>query len=380
MFLVRYSIFLLSPRKDLAVKMPYERASKTISFLSALLLLTAIAAAQAIPPALHPLLLPVPASAPTGGAMRPPTPMTPTTQPSPGPAFYYPAGAGTQPARAAETMPASRPGNMAASAPGAFLSPEARQAQRLYNDGLVTLGAGDLIGARARLSAALSSGNLPSELDTPCRTHLMEITQKVVFSPEVYPGDQDSYYYVLKSGDMLVKVVKREQLFVNEQAIQRINNIPDVRKLRAGQRIKLVKGPFDAIVTKHSYTLDLYHSGMFVKSYRIGLGLAGKTPVGKFKVKSGGRVPQAPWTSPQGGKVVYFGQPGYPLGRSGFWIGLEAADEATPNLPGFGVHGTNEPDSIGRDASSGCIRLLDDDIEELFGLLYDGLSKVEVRP
>jgi hypothetical protein len=271
-------------------------------------------------------------------------------------------------------LPSSQPASNPA------LSPEARLAQQQYNSGLAALNAGDLLGARAHLSTALASGALPAELTTPCRNRLTEIAQKVVFGPEVYPGDADAYYYTLKNGDVLVKVVKNEKLFVNDTAIQRINGIANVKKLRAGQRIKLVRGPFDAIVTKHTYTLDLYHAGMFIKSYRIGLGLAGKTPVGKFMVKPGGRVPQAPWTSPVGGKMIYFGQPGYPLGRSGDWIGLEAAEVGTPDLPGFGIHGTNEPESIGHDASSGCIRLSDEDIEELFGLMYDGMSKVEIRP
>jgi hypothetical protein len=283
----------------------------------------------------------------------------------------------SQPAsRPTGTMPTSAP----ASAPAAPISAEAKAAQKLYEQGLALLNSGDLLGARVKLSAALSSGVLPAELQSPCRLKLTEIAQKIVFSPQVFPGDQDSYTYTIKRGDVLVNIVKREKLCIGEQIIQRINGIADVRKIRTGQQIKLIRGPFDAIVTKHSYLLDLYHQGMFVKSYRIGLGLDGKTPVGHWMVKPGGRVPQAPWTSPVGGKIVYFGQEGYPLGRNGYWIGLVAADAGTQDLPGFGIHGTNQPDSIGRDASSGCIRLLDEDIEELFGLLYDGMSKVEVRP
>ena len=313
---------------------------------------------------------------PGSPASRPTSQPGPVFSPASAPVQTRVPGATMQP----QSMPGSRPASQPASMPmGMSLSPEARQAQRLYNEGLTALNSGDLIGARARLSSALSSGALPAELNTPCRNRLTEITQRVVFGPEVYPGDADAYYYTLKSGDVLVKVVKSEKLYVNDQAIQKINGIVNPTRIRAGQRIKLVRGPFDAIVTKGTYTLDLYHNGMFVKTYPIGLGQDGKTPVGKFMVKPGGRVPQAPWTS-QVGKVIYFGQPGYPLGTKGFWIGLQSAEVGTQDLPGFGMHGTNEPDSIGRDASSGCIRLLDEDIDELFGLMYDGMSKVEVRP
>jgi lipoprotein-anchoring transpeptidase ErfK/SrfK len=62
------------------------------------------------------------------------------------------------------------------------------------------------------------------------------------------------------------------------------------------------------------------------------------------------------------------------------WIALQGTDKRTEMLSGFGIHGTDDPDSIGRDASLGCIRLADEDIAELFALLCDGKSKVLVRP
>jgi len=39
------------------------------------------------------------------------------------------------------------------------------------------------------------------------------------------------------------------------------------------------------------------------------------------------------------------------------------------NVPGYGIHGTWEPDTIGRQSSAGCIRLLNDDVAELFVML-----------
>ena len=51
-----------------------------------------------------------------------------------------------------------------------------------------------------------------------------------------------------------------------------------------------------------------------------------------------------------------------PLGPR--WIGL--------NIPGFGIHGTNHPDSIGKNASHGCIRLRNRDIQDLFARVKVG--------
>jgi lipoprotein-anchoring transpeptidase ErfK/SrfK len=33
---------------------------------------------------------------------------------------------------------------------------------------------------------------------------------------------------------------------------------------------------------------------------------------------------------------------------------------------GYGIHGTSEPETIGKPSSNGCIRLLNEDAEELF--------------
>lgn len=46
------------------------------------------------------------------------------------------------------------------------------------------------------------------------------------------------------------------------------------------------------------------------------------------------------------------------------WLGL--------NLPGYGIHGTNQPNSIGHAVSAGCIRMYNADIEQLFPLLSIG--------
>lgn len=43
------------------------------------------------------------------------------------------------------------------------------------------------------------------------------------------------------------------------------------------------------------------------------------------------------------------------------WIGL--------NQKGYGIHGTNEPKSIGNAASHGCIRLRNHDVEQLFEMV-----------
>ena len=61
------------------------------------------------------------------------------------------------------------------------------------------------------------------------------------------------------------------------------------------------------------------------------------------------------------GRTVPAG-PANPLGTR--WIGLSAK--------GYGIHGTNAPSSIGKNASHGCIRLRNRDVEQLFKIVNVG--------
>jgi hypothetical protein len=48
------------------------------------------------------------------------------------------------------------------------------------------------------------------------------------------------------------------------------------------------------------------------------------------------------------------------------------------SLKGYGIHGTNVPNSIGKAASHGCFRMRKEDVEELYGLMQVG-DAVAVR-
>jgi lipoprotein-anchoring transpeptidase ErfK/SrfK len=61
------------------------------------------------------------------------------------------------------------------------------------------------------------------------------------------------------------------------------------------------------------------------------------------------------------GKIVPPGKCN-PLGTR--WLGL--------SRKGYGIHGTNRPDSIGRNASHGCIRMRNREVEELFKIVAVG--------
>lgn len=98
--------------------------------------------------------------------------------------------------------------------------------------------------------------------------------------------------------------------------------------------------------------LVLTEDGRAVKVYEVAVGAAATpSPVGAYVVAN--RIVAPTYYAP--GNVIGPG-PDNPLGTR--WIGL--------SLRGFGIHGTNEPRSIGRRASHGCIRMHQRDVEELF--------------
>lgn len=100
-------------------------------------------------------------------------------------------------------------------------------------------------------------------------------------------------------------------------------------------------------------TLQLYLNGNVQKTYPVAVGSPSTpTPIGNFTIIN---------------KAV---NPGGPYGTR--WLGL-----STPHI---GIHGTNDPSSIGKAVSKGCIRMYNKDIEEIFPLISVGTAvSVEQR-
>jgi L,D-transpeptidase ErfK/SrfK len=87
------------------------------------------------------------------------------------------------------------------------------------------------------------------------------------------------------------------------------------------------------------------------------------SPVGTFTIVN--RVVNPTYYHP--GKVIAPG-PANPVGTR--WMGL--------SLKGYGIHGTEAPQSIGFARSTGCIRLRNADVERLFEIVRTG-DVVELR-
>ena len=126
--------------------------------------------------------------------------------------------------------------------------------------------------------------------------------------------------------------------------------------------------------------MDLYvgapggAGSVFITSLPVGLGKDDSTPVGAWKVLN--KLKNPTYFSPRGEGIIAAGDPANPLGE--YWLGLEGADAGTSDKASYGIHGTIEPDSIGKSESMGCIRLRDEDIKLVYEMLVEKESVVVV--
>jgi lipoprotein-anchoring transpeptidase ErfK/SrfK len=162
------------------------------------------------------------------------------------------------------------------------------------------------------------------------------------------------------------------------EILMQINGIERPELLKAGATLKVINGPFNAIVYRSAFTMDLYLQNTYVKSFKVGLGKAGmETPTGRWRVKEGGKLVKPIWTDPISGKTYHPEDPDYPLGSR--WIALEGIEGAAVGRTGFAIHGTKDPEQIGSPGSQGCIRLHNGDAILVYNLMMPGMSLVDVR-
>lgn len=194
--------------------------------------------------------------------------------------------------------------------------------------------------------------NPKSELVPDAEKALGEVNIQIVTTRVSAPEKVD---YTIQRNDSLALIAKRYNTTI--ELIQKANGVTNP-VIHPGDRLRIYQGKFSVTVNKTDNWVLVLDDGKFFKRYRCGTGQYGLTPVGEFKIMD--RIPNPPWW--KDGKVIPFGDTNNVLGTH--WLKLD--------VPGYGIHGTWEPDSIGKQSSAGCVRLLNEDIAELFILLPYG--------
>jgi len=206
-----------------------------------------------------------------------------------------------------------------------------------------------LVEAREQLLRVLKVSDNAVVLNK-ARGMLNSINTKLLLTPRSMPGKQE---YMVKSGDTLDKIAKKFGITVS--LIQKSNDIRG-HLIHPGQRLRIPSSDFSIRVDKSENTLTVKYNGQYFKSYKVGTGKYEKTPTGKSKVTD--RIAQPTWWRPDG-KPIPYGSPDNLLGTH--WLALD--------IPGYGIHGTWEPETIGKYESAGCIRMLNENIEELYTII-----------
>jgi lipoprotein-anchoring transpeptidase ErfK/SrfK len=132
-----------------------------------------------------------------------------------------------------------------------------------------------------------------------------------------------------------------------------------VNTCTAQTRVNATAQPTRRIVVSFpDHKLALLEGDRVIKIYDVAVGAPiSPSPSGEYQIVQ--RLENPTYYKP--GVVIGPGADN-PLGPR--WIGL--------NVKGFGIHGTNHPDSIGKNTSHGCIRLRNRDIQDLFARVQVG--------
>jgi L,D-transpeptidase ErfK/SrfK len=134
-------------------------------------------------------------------------------------------------------------------------------------------------------------------------------------------------------------ITNSNMIFVGQKVV--IPGLPDPNSI-----------PYTIVVSLGKRSLTLLNRGKIMKIYPIAIGkILTQTPLGEYVIVN--REPN----------------PGGPFGV--MWLSLSRR--------GYGIHGTNNPSSIGKAVSHGCIRMHNKDVLELASIVQNG-TKVMIQP
>lgn len=233
-----------------------------------------------------------------------------------------------------------------------------KEEEQLFNLALKYSESGDLLNLRETYQTIVDK--FPSSDNTQKAQEELENTNiRILFSSIPTP---ESVSYEIQKGDTLGKIAKK--FSTTQDLILRANNLKNPNVMPLGRKIKVNNKAFSIVVDKSQNILTLKSEDRIVKTYRVSTGINNCTPVGNFKIIN--KIVDPPWYT--AGSVIPPDSPKNILGSR--WLGLSAQS--------YGIHGTTEPQSIGKQVTSGCVRMKNSDVEELFQIVPEGTEVVIV--
>ena len=222
------------------------------------------------------------------------------------------------------------------------------EAKKVYEEAVNLESGGQKLEAKAAYEKLIENYSDFDQMDA-VQKHLGDLNMNIIVSSVETP---DTVIHEVQSGDSLGKISKMYNTTV--ELIKKSNNLSN-DNIRVGQRLRIWKGQFNIFVDKSQNILILKNGNEVVKVYNVSTGLNNSTPVGTFKVTS--KLVDPVWF--KGGAVVPPESPSNVLGTR--WMGFDIA--------GYGIHGTTEPDKIGQQVTAGCVRMRNEEVEQLYMLI-----------
>lgn len=223
----------------------------------------------------------------------------------------------------------------------------------------------DFVAARELYYKALD-GATDARLRREIEQRLGTVNIMLVTTPRMMP---EKVEYVVQRGDFIQRIARRFGTTV--ELVQKSNRISNPNLIKAGDVLRVLQAEFTLKASKSRNDLIVFMDGRFFKRYLVGTGEFGRTPVGTFEIYD--KIVEPVWWRPDG-REVPFGHPENILGTR--WMAIRATGD-TPAVRGYGIHGTWDNSSIGRAESAGCIRMRNEEVEELFILVPNG-TKVTI--
>ncbi len=198
---------------------------------------------------------------------------------------------------------------------------------------------------------------MKASLSNAERKEIQKILDPIVADMLTSPEATGCLVYKVVQGDNLTRIARK-----NKSSVEMMRYINKLKSdaINIGRELKVIGGLPYIEVYKNSYFLVVYlPNHLYLKSYEIGLGKDNKTPPGVFSIKTKQKNPD--WYTEENGKIlkIPFNDPRNTLGTR--WMGF--------SHEGFGIHGTKEPESIGKSMSNGCVRMKNEEVEQLFEIV-----------
>ena len=168
---------------------------------------------------------------------------------------------------------------------------------------------------------------------------------------------EESKTYEVKSGDALINIAKKYNTTV--ESIVKANNVKN-NVIYPGMKLRVLDGKFSIFVDKSQNILILKLNNEVVKTYSVSTGDNNSTPIGTYKIIN--KLIDPVWYKE--GKAIPASSPENILGSR--WLGFD--------LPKYGIHGTTSPEDIGKQITEGCVRMINEEVNELFSLIPVGVE------